>query len=86
MDASKNEISFDYANNPDLAEIFSGKKPGDKCSIELDLMVKEADEKKARCVIEKVSYDTDTDDTKEAEPAPDEPMKMDVGPSTSATE
>lgn len=36
---SASVVDIDYANNPDLAEIFSGKDSGDRCRLTLELQV-----------------------------------------------
>ena len=71
----KNKLHLDFANNPDLAEIFARKKAGEKCTLEVSFQISSVDEKSVTGTITKVSSE---EYEKEAEPAPDEPMAMEM--------
>lgn len=85
----KNKLHLDYANNPDLAEAFSRKKAGDKCTFEVTIQVDDVDDKRVTGTIEKVTLEASGDEKKdkEAEPTPEEPMmmEMNVGSKTATT-
>ena len=50
----KNTIRIDFANNPGLRDLFTGKEPGSKCSLMLDLQITEIDEAKLEASITKI--------------------------------
>lgn len=72
----KNQLRLDYTNNPDLAELFSRKKVGDSCTVEVDFQVDEITDTGVVGTIKNVSSDDYPD--KEAEPEPDKPMMMEM--------
>jgi hypothetical protein len=79
MPASTNEIHLDFANNEALAAIFAHKAPGDKCTVEITLQIKEINEKRAIGSIEKVVSDYE-DEEKSAKPSPEAPMMIEMKP------
>lgn len=79
MATSKNRLRFDYKDLPDLQAALGGLVPGDRCKIELDLMVVSNDDGGLEGDIEGVEYDIpseDGDDTEtgSAEPSAEEPV------------
>lgn len=76
---AQNSIELDFANSPDLAAIFSGKEPGDKCKFEVTMQIGEIDEKGVKGSIDKISSDYD-DEEKVATPQPEAPMAVKITP------
>ncbi len=73
----QNKIRLDYANNPELAEVFSKKKAGDKCTLEVTFQIDEIDAKMAAGSIEKISPD-DYKKEDAVEPEPGKPMMIEM--------
>jgi hypothetical protein len=74
-----NEFRIDLAGNPDVASVFGDKKPGDRCEFTIVGKVKSVDPKGDAVVsIDKISYE-EKGEEKEARPAPDAPMRMEMG-------
>lgn len=79
----KNKVHIDYGSNPDLAEAFSRKKPGEKCTFEVTIQVDKVDEKSVTGTIERVALESSGDkEEKETEPTADEPMMMEMSVGT----
>lgn len=75
-----NEFRIDLAGNPDVAAFFSDKKPGDTCEFTIRGKVKSVDPKSDAVVaIDKLSYE-EKGEEKEAQPAPEMPMRMEMTP------
>lgn len=64
----KNEIQFDYASNPELAEIFSRKSIGDKCKMTIEFEVVEKDSNGAKGMINEITVPENYGGKKEKEP------------------
>lgn len=73
-------IEIDFSRNPELAEVFSRKKPGDKCRMEVEFQVNELDVNYVRGTINEISphgYEpTSPDKSKDIVPETDEPVAI----------
>ena len=80
MKTSKNRLTLDYADLPDLKAALGGLSPGDRCTVEFELMVTANDDGSITGDIEGVSYDCSEEDSKKAdtegsaEPTTEEPV------------
>lgn len=73
----KNKIHLDFASNPEMAEFFSQKKSGDKCTFEVTMQVDRVNGESAEGTIEKIAYESQGQE-KEATPEPEKPMMMEI--------
>lgn len=85
MEIAKNEIRIDVRNNPKLKEYFSRKEPGDKCTIEIDMVVRAQTEDAVIGTVESMApsgykeKDPETGKTeKEIEPSADDSLMVDI--------
>lgn len=72
-------ISIDYSRNPELAEVFSRKKPGDKCRMEVEFQVNEIDPNGVKGSINEISphgYEASGSKDKDITPQTDEPVAI----------
>lgn len=76
----KNTMLVDFTNNLPLAELFAGKKIGDKCRFTIEAQVKDITDKKGEFVIKKVIKDYDKEDEEVVEPTAEEPVAIAVMP------
>jgi hypothetical protein len=82
MKTSKNRLTLDYADLPDLKAALGGLSPGDRCTVEFELMVTANDDGSITGDIEGVCYDCEEEDSKEAdsegsaEPTTEEPVMV----------
>lgn len=83
MNNAKNEFRVDLAGNPDVREMLSGKKPGDSVEVTVRGKVKELNlDGDAVIAIDKLicDYEDETGEPKEAYPADEAPMRMEIRP------
>lgn len=64
---AKNSIIFDFRDNPDLKALIGGKQPGDKLTLEIDVMVTSVDEETFEATIESISTDSEEEDSAEVD-------------------
>lgn len=67
-----NVLTIDFAGNPDLREVFSGKDVGDKVTIRVELQVMSKQPEGVQCAIEKVITEDYGQDGEEKEAVADE--------------
>ena len=83
---AKNSLDLDYKDNPDLSDLLSGKQPGDRVTIELELMVKSNDQAHFEGDVESVSVETEEseDETEDgsAEVDADSPVRAIISKSS----
>lgn len=72
----KNTLSLDFRDNPELKAALGGKQPGDKITVEFDLMVKDVTDEGLDASIECVYCDNDEGDPAEAAVSADEPVMV----------
>lgn len=73
-----NNITINFAKNPELKEAFSLKEPGDTCSFSIEMQVNEQDQDEVRGTIKKIELEAHEDygEDKTVEPKPDEPVMV----------
>jgi len=78
MKTSKNRLTLDFKDLPDLKAALGGLAPGDRCRVSFDLMVVSNDDEQIESDIEEIEYDIPGDDGEsekgEVETSSDEPV------------
>lgn len=77
-----NNITINFAKNPELKEAFSMKKSGDTCSFTIKMQVNEQDENEVRGSIEVIELEEHKDEDA-VEPSKDEPVMVVIAASKS---
>lgn len=58
----KNKLALDFRDNPDLKSLLGGKQPGDRLTLEFEVMVTSVDEETFEAEIESITPDSDGED------------------------
>jgi hypothetical protein len=74
-------ITINFEKSPELKELFSRKKAGDKCEFEVTVQVNEISPDGMKGTIESITFEDDEGEEKEAEPDAEKPamIKMEMG-------
>lgn len=85
MDSKSNTLRLDFRDNPELQALLGGLSPGDRVTLELDLMAKSVDSESFEAVVENISVEGEETETEEGEttsasgevePTSDEPVMI----------
>jgi len=74
-------IDINFAKSPELKELFSRKKPGDKCTFEVTVQVNELNQDSVKGTIQKITFQSHDGEEEEVKPDAEEPamIEMEVG-------
>lgn len=81
MQAPKNVVRFDYADNPQLAALFANWKVGDRYTMEIEFQLNSVDKDGASGSLLEVTHDPDEPGQTATEIEPDgaEPVMLTIG-------
>ncbi len=71
-------ITINFSKSPELKELFTQKKVGDKCSFEVEMQVNEITPDEASGSIEKITFESHDEEEKEVEPDAKEPAMIEM--------
>jgi hypothetical protein len=68
MDSKTNTLRLDFRDNPELKTLLGGLAPGDRVTLELELMAKSVDDESFEAVVEGIAVEGEESEDESAEP------------------